>query len=215
VSLYGNKWKANMQLSNISFRIENKKLKGKPLTAAVKKSIPMFFLNLFGKSQLGLFDSTVGTMFEQPKIGDRKTEGGTTYIFLETTPGRPRWHTEKEAEQISERKEKSSKLNTELSHAINQRIETEKKKSKKEESEYLPFKEVVNQQKPPTGKYEIGEVYWWEHPNPKFKEYSKEVIVAGKEIDSKIPMYSFTKHGIETAGIPANTAIPELVQKMS
>ena len=79
--------------------------------------------------------------------------------------------------------------------------------------EYLPFSQVIQRQKPGTGKFEIGDVYWWEHPDPKFKEYSKEVIVAGEEVNGKIPTYSFTVKGIDTAGVPPKTAIPELTPK--
>jgi len=89
----------------------------------------------------------------------------------------------------------------------------ERLEEEEEKAQYAPFKEVLAKQRPGTGKFEIGDVYWWKHPDPKFKEYSKEVIVAGKEVDGKIPTYSFTKGGIPEAGIPAETAIPELTPK--
>lgn len=37
---------------------------------------------------------------EGAKIGDRKFENGREYILLETTPGKPRWHTIPEAEDL-------------------------------------------------------------------------------------------------------------------
>jgi hypothetical protein len=77
--------------------------------------------------------------------------------------------------------------------------------------EHLNFEDVLAKQKVGTGKYEVGETYWWEHPDSHFKEYSHEVIIAGNEIGGKFPTYSFTEKGY--AGIPPETAIPELTPK--
>lgn len=64
---------------------------------------------------------------------------------------------------------------------------------------HLPFEQVVPIQTIGKGDFNIGERYWWE--NKYKKEGSHEVIVAGKEVDRKIPVYSNPK-GKETFTIP-------------
>ncbi len=88
-------------------------------------TIQRIFAGLFKKSQLGLFGGEEapaatapppapaqakpkisfdkikgGDPFKKnapaPKVGDTKQENGHTYIFLETTIGKPRWHTKEE-----------------------------------------------------------------------------------------------------------------------
>jgi hypothetical protein len=78
---------------------------------------------------------------------------------------------------------------------------------------HLPFPDVIAKHKIGEGNYEVGDTYWWEHPNPNFKQHSHEVMVAGPEIDGKIPTYSWSQKGNEALGIPPESAIPELTPK--
>ena len=55
-------------------------------------------------------------------------------------------------------------------------------KEEKAQQTHQDFKTVLASQRPGAGKFEVGEVSWWAHPDPKFQEYSREVIVAGDEI---------------------------------
>jgi len=74
----------------------------------------------------------------------------------------------------------------------------------------LSVEEVMAKVKVGTGKYEIGEVYQWDHPT--MPEYSHKVIIAGSEVDGKIPTYSWTgEEGL--GGLPPKSAVPELTPK--
>lgn len=76
-------------------------------------------------------------------------------------------------------------------------------------AEYGDVKAVVKLTKPGTGKYEIGDVYFWEHPDPNFKQYSKNMIVAGPVKDGKVPTYAFVGKG-EPLAAPELTPLSEL-----
>ena len=84
--------------------------------SAVHKS---FFFNFFKSIKKGEIP---------PKIGDKKMIDGKEYIFLETTPNKPRWHSPEEVEKKKDEGneltsgEKTLRLNPEHKLAIDKRI---------------------------------------------------------------------------------------------
>ncbi len=63
-----------------------------------------------------------------PKIGDKMMMDGKEYIFLESTPGEPKWHSPEEVDNLVEKSENIDPL----SLSITQKIIEEKKKEKED-----------------------------------------------------------------------------------
>ncbi len=176
------------------------------------------------KSQMNLFGA------EEHHIGDVKSEDGKNYIFLESTIGKPRWHSAEDAATLHSEgllTPESKSAFTAKREAINpqvkigspyEKVDTrnvakeQKRIAKRHEgAEWEDFESVVRQAHEGKGNFEVGEVYWWTHPNKIFDDFSREVIVAGKEVNGKVPVYSYTHSGNKF--LPPRSAVAELTPK--
>ena len=137
-------------MSAILFKHLKTKLIQQPipiLASATKKSIWHFF-----KSQLGLFGEPQKTQTkpanripfasqkekEEHNVGDLKSEGGKQYIFLETTIGKPRWHSHEELVTMAKEGKKIPEIAKKKMTGLEKSIPKEEKQIPKEENKLTP-----------------------------------------------------------------------------